>query len=84
MSELIFGRTWKEIQAAQQGTPIRRVVPPVDHKEMKATIEADIARFGLAVHESVQAEYNITIPGHYELVGDTYRPTQQPTTPTLI
>lgn len=74
MSALIFGRTWEEIQAAQQGRPIRKIVPPTTPEEAKAVIERDIAKFGLPVHESVQKAYDINIPDHYELVDDTYRP----------
>lgn len=73
-ANLIFGRTWEEIQAAQQGRPIRKVVPPATPEAAKAAIEADMVKFGLAVHKSVQEAYNITIPDHYELVDDTYRP----------
>ena len=74
MSDLIFGRTWEEIQAAQQGKQISKPVPPVDPVKMKAQIEADIVKFGLPVYKDVAELLGVTIPEHYELVGEKYQP----------
>ena len=77
MSTKILGYEWEQIQRAQQGdtTALRgHIINPKTPEEMKAIIERDIERFGLFVHKATAEAFGITIPEHYTLDGDHYKP----------
>ena len=77
MSTKILGYEWEQIQRAQQGdkTALRGHITHHDTpEEMKAKLEREMERFGLFVHKDVAEAYSITIPEHYTLDGDHYKP----------
>ena len=77
MSTKILGYEWEQIQRAQQGdnTALRGIViNPNTPEETKAKIERDMERFGIFVHKATAEAFAITIPEHYTLDGDHYKP----------
>lgn len=66
----IFGHTWEQIKAKQQGTDISKPLPTVSAETQRNRIMADMEKFGIPVDAQVAVNLEITIPAHYTLGAD--------------
>lgn len=73
MNNLIFGKTWEEIQEMQSRTCKGKPLPAYNEDAYKADIVRDVERFKIPVYDSVKRKLNIELPEGYELIGEIWK-----------
>ena len=70
MVNSIFGYSFKQILAKQQGIDFEKL-PPINAEKHKALIIKDIEKFRISVHDEVVKSYHIELPTGYKLNSET-------------